>query len=218
MQRSCSHRFQKRPIVLMELLVALALIGLVLSLLLKFFSNTLRMDRKIDLLRHEIYAREHVVLRLTHVFTSILPRSALPDTTRAPLYTTKQQIPALHIVFDNGIDPDPRFSGAVLGEIQLNEEGQLLLSLQPLSGPEPAPRRSELLLQQVKKLEFQFPIQHRPPTAPGTPLFEWQNSWSKEKTTLPSLIRILAKQGDQELAFAFQLPFAEPICYEKGTS
>lgn len=215
------QRPSKRPIILMELLVALVLIGAILSLLLKFFSNTLQMDRKIDALRQESYSREHLQIRLLHIFTSIIPRSSLPAATHASLYSLDEESSGIAAIFDNGIDPDPRFSGAVQGKIYLDEKKNLFLSLHPLDGPKPTPCRKELLLQNIEKLEFQFLSKRSTEMSQAgfthaLASFEWRKTWPKDRFDIPSLIRVIAKMEENELAFAFSLPFADPITYERA--
>ncbi len=204
------QRFSKRPIILMELLVALVLIGTILSLLFKFFSNTMKMDHKIDAIRHETFAREHLQIRLLHLFSSIIPKSTLPDISNASLYSLDSEFPGLAAIFDNGIDPDPRFSGAVLGEIYL-DQGQLFLSLHPFSDAGKDTCRREFLLQHVEKLEFQF--LSRP--SEKQPKMEWIKSWPKTRWDIPSIIRVVIKRNKDELGFAFSLPFADPITFER---
>ncbi len=199
----------------MELLIALLLIGTMLSLLLRFFSNTLQMDRKIDAVRKEAFAREHLQIRLLHFFSSILPRSTLPDTSAPSLYTLEGEFPGLAAIFDNGIDPDPRFSGTVQGEIALDGEKNLFLSVRPLSESPKKACRKELLLQNVQTLKFQFLSKKNEDSSKGNASFDWLASWPKNRWDTPSIIRLIAKTENEDLSFAFSLPFSQPITYER---
>lgn len=195
----------------MELLVALVLVGTILSLLFKFFSNTMKMDRKIDAIRQEAFTREHLQIRLLHLFSSIIPKSTLPDAASSSLYSLDKEAPGLAAIFDNGIDPDPRFSGAVLGELYLDQRDQLFLALRPLSAAANDPCRRELLLQHIQKLEFQFLSK----PSEKHPKIEWLKSWPKNRWDVPSIIRVIVKREEEELGFSFSLPFADPITYER---
>ncbi len=203
----------KKAIILMELLVALVLIGAILSLLFNFFGNTLKFDRKVDLIRKEAIVREHLQIRLLHFFTSIVPRSNLSNRATSSLFSLDGESPGLAAVFDNGIDPDPRFSGAVLGELILDEQENLILSITPLSQDAKKCFRKELLLQQVKQLEFQFLSRKSEAHAAS---IEWLKAWPKDRWDIPPIVRVLVKQKEKDLAFAFSLPIADPITYEKG--
>ncbi len=201
----------KRPFILMELIIALILVGTILTLLIQFFSNSLRMDQKMDALRKELYSRQHFQIRMSHVFTSITPRSNLPPSSGSSFYTLEDKTPSLIAIFDNGIDPDPSFSGAVQGKIQIDSDGNLALFLQPLGLEPPHLLRKEILLYNVQDLEFQFLAKQ----SSDNSSFAWKKAWPKTRWDIPSLIRMTANQKGKELAFAFSLPFADPITYER---
>lgn len=204
------QRSVKRAIILMELLIALVLIGATLSLLFNFFANTLKFDRKVDLIRKETLTREHLQIRLLHFFTAIVPKSNLPDATDSPLYSLEDNSVGLAAVFDNGIDPDPNFSGAVLGELGLDGQKNLVLSLHPLTAAAKKNCRKELLLEQVQGLEFQFLSKKEAAS------FEWLKAWPKNRWDIPPIVRVIVKKKGKEFAFAFSLPMANPVTYERS--
>ncbi len=210
------QKSSSRSFILMELLIAMVLVGAVLTLLIQFFSNSLRMDLRMDTLRKELYTRQHFQVRLSHVYTSITPRSNLPPpSSGSSFYTLEGDSPSLVTIFDNGIDPDPSFSGAVQGKIHLDQEGNLILYLQPLGQSPPCPFRKEILLTHVEQLEFQFLAKSFSETVPAHTSFGWRSTWPKTRWDIPSLIRMRTRQNGKDLAFAFSLPFANPITYER---
>lgn len=201
-------------------MISLVLVGAIMTLLLTFFKNSMKMDRKMDELRKDLYSRQHFQVRLSQLFSSIAPRSSLPSFSGSSFHTSGEDSPALVAIFDNGIDPDPSFSGAIIGKIYLEKDGNLFLLLEPLNKDRAPVYRKELLFKNVENLEFQFlakrsPGKPDPGSYPFSPHFEWRNTWPKNRWDIPSLIRVMVKQNGSDLGFAFSLPFAELITYEK---
>lgn len=125
-------------------------------------------------------------MRLEGLFSSIVPPYLL--------YTEHE---ALIVVFDNGIDPDPLFSGPVVGKLMLNEFRELTLSIQPVSTEtgQKGSTRKEILFQGGAELSF-F-------TGTG-----WVADWSKKNKQLPLMIRLRLANREN---LAFFLPVYEPM-------
>jgi type II secretory pathway component PulJ len=210
-------RSSQRCLILFELLIALTLIATLLSILFRFFANTVKIDHKIEETRQIVSEREYLHTRLANIFTALVPRSQLPEKTNFSFYTEHSLLVA---VFDNGVDPDPLFSGPILSKIAIDKNKNLILTLTPLE--QSSPRRKEILLTNVDSLDFQFlakkDLQKPSPHAiPINQNAEWRSSWNKEQWELPSLIRVTVQQNERALSFAFPLPFPEPsIVYGGG--
>jgi hypothetical protein len=205
----------KRALILFELVIALALSAILLSLLLRFFAHSAAFDRKLDEARAQIFARQHLHTRLSAFFTSTIPRSALPSSALCPFHTPEAG--RLTAVFDNGIDPDPAFSGPIVGTLFIDGDANLSLTLFPLDAKEGGgPCRKEILMSRASRLRFQFLAkknsQHPDPNAtPILPSLEWRTNWPKTRWDIPSLIRIFVEQQGEPIAFSFALPIADPI-------
>lgn len=160
-----------------------------------------------------VTSRGHLQTRLQNVLSSISH-----DSFDTPLYTKqfeKEPYPSLVAIFDNGIDPDPAFSGAVLGRLFLDGEHNLSLASWPLDKNKNHPWRKEILLPHVESFEFEFlgknsATEHgkKETIRPINAALAWRTRWPKSQTEIPSIIRLtLQEEKSQEpLRFAFILP------------
>lgn len=188
-------RLSKKPFVLLEILIGLSLMSMLLVFLFSFLAQNMRMEQKMEQARSALLERQNVQLRLQDLFTS-LTRAQL----QSPLYTqplSDDDTPSLILHFDNGIDPDPAFSGPLLARLYL-ENQNLCLVFWPLE--EKNKWRKEILLTHVTHLSYQFLHEKN-----------WLISWPKERTDVPPLIRLQLQQEGRPLQFAFRLPLAEPF-------
>jgi prepilin-type N-terminal cleavage/methylation domain-containing protein len=216
---------KKRAFTLLELMIALGLTAILLSLLFRFFAGSVRVDRKISDARLVLNQRQQLQIRLTRLFTSIVPRSSMPPSDISSFYTLNEKTASLVAIFDNGIDPDPLFSGPVLGKLFIDEQSNLTLALWPLDKKENHLYRTEMLLPHVQNMHFQFlakkGLQENDPTSiPINASLEWRFNWPKNRWDIPSIIRVVIQQERQEIGFAFMLPFIEPIAtfHETGVA
>jgi len=129
--------------------------------------------------------------------------SLVQDSINPFFFTDSTPSFHLHLIFDNGIDPDPEFSGAVQGLIFLDEEHNLCLQVQPL-GDGGIPPRQEILLSEVEEFAFGF-------FGKKNDLFTWKKEWPKLDRALPSMIRLKAYQNKTLLRFAFSIPSSYPM-------
>jgi hypothetical protein len=213
----------KRAFLLFELMIALALTAILLTVLFRFFANSVRMDHQVEKTRAALYQRQHLQTRLSMLFTSIVPRSSMSPPCGSSFYTLNEKLPSFVAIFDNGIDPDPAFSGPILGKVFLDQDSNLSLALWPIEKKETNLYRKEILLPNVQNMRFQFlakkTSQHPDPKAiPINSVLEWRGNWPKNRWDIPSMIRLIILQDDREIAIAFTLPFIEPIVtyHEQG--
>jgi hypothetical protein len=178
--------FKKSNFTLLEVIIALFLTSILLIALLNFFVRTVFFEKKIETLKKEVFKKEHLQIRLSNIFSHI------NKSFENYFYTEKEKntLLSLYLTFNNGIDPDPSFSGPVFGKIYI-DQNDLKLTIYPLNE---AKQRTETLFQDVKKLEFLFFTKEKN--------FEWQNNWPQEKQSLPSMLKLKIN----EESFAFFMP------------
>lgn len=158
--------------------------------------------------------RQHLATRLSQVFSAISPRDGSKSST---FYTDEE---GLFFIFDNGIDPDPAFSGPVHGQLFIDAKKNLSLKIQPL---ESLQFRKETLFRHTANLKWEFLANKNEKFSdknakPINSLYEWRSMWPKEKPHFPSLIRLQITEIISEktkkvdnLEFAFFLPIEEPV-------
>lgn len=200
------------------MLIALSLTAILLTFLFSFFVESVRIEKKLDTARMAITARSHLQTRLQTVLGS-LERNSFD----APLYIQqfdKEKQPSLVAIFNNGIDPDPAFSGPVLARLFIDEENNLTLATWPLEKEKTHPWRKEVLLSHVESFEFEFlghasAAEKKEKLRPINAAYAWRTRWSQKET--PSLIRLtLTEQKQDPIHFAFILPSPEPlVIYQK---
>lgn len=162
--------------------------------------------------RMEISARSHLQTRLQSILSSISRATAEPS-----LYTKvfpKEKVPSLVALFDNGIDPDPAYSGSIIGRVYLDAEKNLCLATWPL-GKNRAWRK-EILLPRVQSFEFEFlgtknGAEKKEKMRSITTNLAWRTVWAPSHEETPSIIRLKIEEEKETLYFAFILPFPEPF-------
>ena len=203
---------KKKAYLLFEMLIALGLASLLLTFLFSCLKQHLRVGMRIEAARTEILHRQNLQTRLQDLLTSL---SYSPS--QSTLYTRPfppQGKESLVLLFDHGIDPDPLFSGKLLGRIYVDEKQNLCLAMWPIEHSKNRPWRKEILLPHVSNASFQFlgdKKEANPKIEPVTPQLGWHESWPKERGDLPFFIRLSLSQGDTSLDFAFRLPTATPV-------
>lgn len=204
---------KKRTAILLELLIALSLTAMLLTFLFSFLVESSKIEKKLDQARMAITARGHLQTRLQSILSSVSHHSL-----EASLYTDtfdKEKQPSLVAYFDNGIDPDPAFSGAVLGRLFLDESHNLSLAIWPLDKNKAHLWRNEILMSGIESYEFAFLGRNSAPEQkkkekiePINGAFAWRSLWAKSESRVPSMIRLTLQEerAKEPLRFAFILP------------
>ncbi len=168
-----------------------------------------------------ISERGHLQTRLQHIFSSI------DRGTNEPfLYTQvseKDSKMSLVLLFDNGIDPDPAYSGTLLGRIYLDEKNNLVLVSWPNQKEKNLPWRKEILFPHTASFQFEFlgsrtDLEKKEVIQPITPNLAWRTIWGKKQQQLPSIIRLTVQEEKRKepLRFAFMLPSADLLVSYTG--
>ncbi len=201
------------------MLIALSLMTLLLTLLFSFMAQNMKAGKQMEKARFAILERQNLQIRLQDLFTSLSR-----GHSRSPLYTQtfpKEEQESVVFLYDNGIDPDPLFSGVLIGRLYLDEQQNFCLSSWPVDDAEERHWRKEILLSGVSRFAFQFLGEKKgndPKIKPVTAHVGWYPYWKQEKTDLPSFIRLTIHQREKPLLFAFRLPTFEPVVTYWGKS
>lgn len=191
-----------------------------ITFLFSFFVQSAKIEKKLDTARMCTNFRGHLQTRLQTVFTSV-DRSAVDSYFYTKLLGKEPHL-SLIVLFDNGIDPDPSFSGTILGKIYLDHEKNLCLCSWPLTSTENHLWRNEILFPKIEDFEFEFLGENSPPEhgvketrrAINANLI-WRSHWPKSLHGMPSVIRLnVYEEGNKEpTRYAFLLPVVDCITY-----
>jgi len=195
---------KKNNFTLIEVLVCIFLIGMIFSLLFKFFTQITILEIKIDKAAEKIHQSNNFYVQLTNCFSKI----KLKDFDKSPFYTKLESNKLImHFCFDNGVDPDPDLSDVVDAMIYVNDEKKLILEIKKNENALTKSRKI-ILLKKVEKINYLFLSskdealkEHLSENI--TSKIGFYNFWPEEKKNLPQAILI---DLDNNLKFAFFLP------------
>ncbi len=197
-------RYQKRYFTLLEVSIALCLVAVLVTLMLRFYTEAHLLDSKLDAAKEIVWQRSNTGARLSQVFKEI-PEASIA-TPKVPAFYTKkypkEDFQSLTFIFDNGIDPSPDFSGPVLGRLALIDQNLCLL-IWPIEKDDKRSYRRELLMEGVSSIQYEFFVSDKDS-------FKWQDQWKSERKDLPSMIKLHIKEKENLLSFAFFLPMKDP--------
>ncbi|MBS0585909.1 MAG: hypothetical protein JSR76_06375 [Verrucomicrobia bacterium] len=124
----------------MEASIAFTLVAIVTHLLMGFMRNTIFLAEEMSSIRKTVLARQKCYARLLQVFS---------QTERESLEIKEE---ALTLSFENGLDRELLFSGLVGGEISLDNDKNLILTLTKKGTAE---SRIEYLFPNVAHMDFE---------------------------------------------------------------
>lgn len=231
-------RLVKRPMTLIEMIVALALTVIVLTTLTFFYRQVSEIDAQTEKVISDNFQLRYAETRLAE----ILPRTISASNQKHDFVffsiegdgLAKPGSQSLIFTFDNQISLDKMFSNHVIGRIYLDTKGNLTLAYWP--SPKRwernhlPPMKKEILLENVDNLAFEFyiaPVKEiaaepkddkktskgdkSPPPSPE-PKGAWRKlPWQVEFQQLPAMIRVMVTLPKREkpMVFAFPLPNAK---------
>lgn len=236
-------RYKRRHMTLLEVLIALSLMAILLTILMVFYRDQNQMNIHLDQMEQQAFRMMYVENRLSQ----ILPQAISPYDSKKDFYfftdsdangSLKSGLPSLVFTYDNGNELDKRLSNHVLGRLYVDREDRLCLATMP--SPQrwehPIPLELEVLLLGVETLNFEFYV---PPDrdrkivleqAKNTsasqaadtlidivPKNSWHSTWKSEYKQLPAMIRLtITLKTGQKMTYAFPFPNTDMvITYEQ---
>jgi len=213
MGRISSNKRTKRALSLLEVTIALLLTSILITILLKIYFQLPKVEKKIDDIKQKTYPVSYTQVKLSKVFNKLIPPQNLSPLAKKypPLstYCPQEQEESLLVIFDNGIDMDPNFSGEVIGRIYVNKESNTLeLIIWPIDGKKHSKNfRKEVLLENVSSFTLNF-FDPTPDTEEKDPL--WATTW-EEKSYFPPMIKIELAVDEIKESFYFFPPASSSI-------
>ena len=184
---------RKRSLTLLEVIIAMVLLGILLTGLFNCFRQGLKTNIVAKELKQKVLQLELFQQKLKHLFLS--QEGVWIDTHP----DVKER--ALMLFYEQETDPEPQMCGYVQGMLYLNKNKELCLATWSAKGI----TRSETLLDKVDSFKCRL---FDPKKA------EWVDSWPKKKEETPRMVSIILEWGGKEIPFKFFINSAdEKITY-----
>ncbi|NDE82344.1 MAG: hypothetical protein EB051_01845 [Chlamydiia bacterium] len=182
-------------LTLIELVIALALTGLIISYLWQSFFNSQKQQGAIGIIKEGALKKIYFQEKMSQLFIALNPD--------APLFTPNaDKTEAIVLVLNvlHPVDLDPDFSGAYKCLIKLLEDKQLCL----IHLGQNKKIRSEILFNDVNHIEILFFHPEKK---------NWTNTWDKTDNNIPCMIKFLISSKEREEYIFFPSQHIKPITY-----
>ncbi len=198
--------------------IAIALTSILLTLLFRFLVENTRFEQKVDQASAIVLERQRLVEKLETILTSLQPLENENTVFYTAFFPDDTTTESLVFSFNAGIDPNPEYSHILTGRIYLTEQGELRLTYWT---PDKKGHRTEVLLQNIQDLEWQF-LGQKTDKDPKVPVLAsnwgWLKQWPKKRGGSPEIIRLRLwceinkkKHPEPNLQLAFIMPVLTPI-------
>lgn len=201
---------RRQCITLIELLVAMLLLSLLITMLLSFYSDIHIIDSLLEKNRVQAFEVRYAQTRLWTIFSTAVP---IKDKTTF-FFTEEENSPfakgkSLTFTYDNGAVFESSFSTLVLGKIYLDTQGRLCIATWPLphkGAPFPPPMKKEVLMEQMEKLDFEFFIPVDKMKEKIKPDIDRPSTWLADYKAIPVSVHIKVTKIASETPIVFSIP------------
>ncbi len=201
---------QKRSFTLIEVLISFVLASLLIGALFSSLKTSILIDFKASQIEKDVMKRAAIQHRLDSlVFAAIRPHSSKNLAEQdAPFCLTNENV--LCFTVDNGIDPDPNFCGPIQTYFKLEGDLGFMVILEGADGRD---SRSEVLIEDVKKVSYRFLYQD------DSGSFLESEEWNEERGSFPSAVKLcIALASKKKYDFVSWLSrYPKPILYSKSS-
>ena len=196
-------RKKKHSLTLLEILIALCLAGLLLSLLWKTYHIYCRQQQATQQEQLHSYNTFFLKQRLEKLFSLVLRTKPTP-----PLFTLAQKPypqPTLCLFYEGDPDPDPLYNGYLRSILYIDEAKRLCLA----TWSSDRQCQTELLGEEVSSLNFLFFNKESQ---------EWQKEWPETLSQAPLFIKISYEIAGktQHLVYKTHMP-EDALFYHSST-
>lgn len=139
---------RKYPFTLMEVMIGFSLLSLILGMIFSTLYQETILNRRIQKMEQETMSKIDLQQCLDKIFANLLP--AEPTSNQRSIYSSGNQ-KSVFVFFDNGIDPNPLFSGIVKGSIGVDKTNLVLRLYQ-----DNEPVRITVLRENIQSIAFEF--------------------------------------------------------------
>ena len=217
------QKIHRRFVTLLEVLIAMGLITILLTVLLGIYGQTVRTQQHVEQALQSNFQLLYAQFRLNQVIPTIINPVDDKDHYGYAFYT--QDSDSLVFTYDNGTGSGTFFSNEVIGRLFLDENKRLMFLTWPVPKRYPdvePPVRTEVLLENVDELSFNFyrpvPIENKrlaisSERATGEYGDDF-DTWNADEEDIPAIIRIYVTIKGRQVEYAFLLSNAStPVSY-----
>lgn len=192
---------KKYSFTLLEVVIAVALLGVMLSALFSCFQQTIKKNIVAREVKQRVLQTELLDQRLKNIFSRL-------DTGRGAAIWLDEHSgaknQALFVAFAQQTDRDPLFLGPLQGVVYADGKGHLVVETE---GKKES-KRSEVLMEQIAALRFElFDAEQG----------KWSTQWPKKKAKTPAMIKLTLERRAKEttsLVYFLSAP-GEPITFQE---
>lgn len=179
---------RKRSLTLLEVIVAITLLGFLLTGLFNCFHQAIKKNITARELKQTVLQLELFQQRLKNLFSHLDGEAGISLDKHPDAHG-----PALIVSYKQPVDPEFEMCGTLQGMIFLNKNKELCLT----SWSETGKARNEILLDKIDLFKCRlFDPKHA----------EWAATWSTKNEEDPVMIAIDLKWGGKEMPFVFFFP------------
>jgi hypothetical protein len=233
-------KLKRRYMLLVELLIAMSLTMVILSMMLVFYDQVDRANTALEKEQNQSFRKLYLSTRLA----AVVPKAiAVNDSDKDFFFFSSTGIDSfalpgtssLVFSFDNGVKLDPQFSNHVIGRLYVNHKRELCLATWPSSNRWQEngipPMKNEVLFDNVDALSFEFFVPSskdrqkilennklkfaKNEALPVEVAGSWKTEWHQEYKDLPAMIKIIigvnSPQQQKEIILAYPLPKSSQI-------
>jgi type II secretory pathway component PulJ len=199
---------KKHPLSLLEVVIALSLTAILMSVLFSFYRQSAVLNLKLEKNKQIVLERNVFQQRMMRVFDNLLwdkdQKKDFPISIHSKGDARGQTI---QLTFDNGIEPSPEWGGRVSGRLFVDKNKQLVLETIGKDGSV----RKDIFFQKVDELQVvAFDVKEE----------AWSPNWDKKKKVLPPMIKmalIFETRKKTPVEYVFFIPtYPESIIYKEG--
>lgn len=170
---------------LMELMIGLSILSLILGMIFSTLYQETVLNRRIEKIERETMSTIEIQQRLDKVFANVIP---MDHTSKNRSIYSSEDRKSVFVFFDNGIDPDPTYSGVVKGSVGLDGT-DLVLKLYENDKDEKHSRLTKLR-ENIKSIQFEF-LLSCPSGLATIPI------WDKTINFSPLYIKMILNQNEE---------------------
>lgn len=199
---------KKHSFTLLEVVISAVLTGLLLSFLWSSYVQWTERNKESQQEMNVVMKKILVEMKLSQVLSHLAPlhQDSYKDIVFFTPSKEESPYPMITFSYDAQVDRDPLFCGSLVGALYVDDMKRLCFA----SWKNSSMSRAEVILEKISYICWSFFDEEEK---------SWSTSWSKEKKSYPTMIKLSCKTSDlpEDLVLTFfPLEHTAPILYEEN--